>query len=58
MEQNNDYRNQAYNRHQSYNKRKLMAAEDYISRGEIETDNYDKDTRNYIDKNRELPKND
>ena len=54
MNQSNVYRNQGYNKHSSYNKRE-PTAEDYISRGEIEEDNYDEGTRNYIDEHGELP---
>ena len=54
MNQSNDYQNQGFDRHQSYNKRE-PTAEDYIRRGEIEEDNYDEGTRNYIDEHGELP---
>lgn len=48
MNQDNNYRNQSYNRREP-------TADDYIKSGEIESDNYDDWQRNYIDEHGELP---
>ena len=48
MNQDNNYRNQSYNRREP-------TADDYIKSGEIEADNYDDWQRNYIDEHGELP---